>query len=406
MNNSPVLSLRAVTGFGTALLLLTTAPAGAADAPVAPQINAKAYVLMDYNSGKILAESNPDTRLDPASLTKIMSSYVIGQSIKAKKITPDDMVTVGKDAWATGNPALRGSSLMFLKPGDRVPVSELNKGIVIQSGNDASIALADYVAGSQDAFVRLMNTYSQALGLQNTHFLTVHGLDAEGQYSTARDMALITQAMIRDTPDEYALHKEKEFTFNRIRQVNRNRLLWSTNLNVDGVKTGYTSGAGYNLVSSATDNGMRLISVVLGAPSDNIRFNESQALLTWGFRFYETATPIKADAPFVSQRVWFGDANEVPLGVAKDAAITIPRGEMKNLKASFKLNQPQLEAPLAKNQVVGTINFELNGKVVEQRPLVALTEVKEGGFISRLWDRVMMQLSSWFGGWFGDKDKA
>ena len=173
-----------------------------------------------------------------------------------------------------------------------------------------------------------------------------------------------------------------------------------------GLKTGYTSGAGYNLVSSATDNGMRLISVVLGAPSDSIRFNESQTLLTWGFRFYETATPIKADAPFVSQRVWFGDANEVPLGVAQDAAITIPRGEMKNLKASFKLNDPQLKAPLAKNQVVGTINFELNGKVVEQRPLVALTEVKEGGFISRLWDRVMMQLSSWFSGWFGDKDKA
>lgn len=406
MNNSLRLSLRAATGAGTLVLWLAAVPAVAADAPVAPQINAKAYVLMDYHSGKILAQSNPDTRLDPASLTKIMSSYVIGQSIKAKKITPDDMVTVGKDAWATGNPALRGSSLMFLKPGDRVPVSELNKGIVIQSGNDASIALADYVAGSQDAFVRLMNTYSQALGLQNTHFLTVHGLDAEGQYSTARDMALLTQAMIRDTPDEYALHKEKEFTFNRIRQVNRNRLLWSTNLNVDGVKTGYTSGAGYNLVSSATDNGMRLISVVLGAPSDSIRFNESQTLLTWGFRFYETATPIKADAPFVSQRVWFGDANEVPLGVAQDAAITIPRGEMKNLKASFKLNDPQLKAPLAKNQVVGTINFELNGKVVEQRPLVTLTEVKEGGFISRLWDRVMMQLSSWFSGWFGDKDKA
>lgn len=400
MNNAPVFSPRLLAGAG--VLLLATA-AQAADAPTAPQINARAFVLMDYSSGKILAQSNPDARLDPASLTKIMASYVVGQSIKAKKITPDDMVTVGKDAWATGNPVLRGSSLMFLKPGDRVPVSELNKGIVIQSGNDASIALADYVAGSQDAFVRLMNTYAQALGLQNTHFLTVHGLDAEGQYSTARDMAVMTQALIRDTPDEYALHKEKEFTFNRIRQVNRNRLLWSTNLNVDGVKTGYTSGAGYNLVSSASDNGMRLISVVLGAPSDNVRFNESQTLLTWGFRFFETATPIKAGAPFVSQRVWFGDRNEVPLGVAQDAAITIPRGEMKNLKASFTLSQPQLQAPLAKNQAVGTINFELNGKVVEQRPLVALEEVKEGGFISRLWDRIMMQLSSWFGGWFGDK---
>ena len=406
MNNSLRLSLRAATGAGTLVLWLAAVPAVAADAPVAPQINARAYVLMDYHSGKILAQSNPDTRLDPASLTKIMSSYVIGQSIKAKKITPDDMVTVGKDAWATGNPALRGSSLMFLKPGDRVPVSELNKGIVIQSGNDASIALADYVAGSQDAFVRLMNTYSQALGLQNTHFLTVHGLDAEGQYSTARDMALLSQALIRDVPDEYALHKEKEFTFNKIRQVNRNRLLWSSNLNVDGIKTGYTSGAGHNLVASATDGPMRLISVVLGAPSDRVRFSESEKLLTWGFRFYETATPIKADKPFVTQKVWFGDVSEVPLGVAKDASVTIPRGEMKNLKASFKLNDPQLKAPLAKNQVVGTINFELNGKVVEQRPLVALTEVKEGGFISRLWDRVMMQLSSWFSGWFGDKDKA
>ncbi|QVV82762.1 serine hydrolase, partial [Serratia marcescens] len=244
---------------------------------------------MDYNSGKVLTEGNADTRLDPASLTKIMSSYVIGQAIKAGKIKPEDMVTVGKDAWAPGNPALRGSSLMFIKPGDQVPVLELNKGIVIQSGNDASIALADYVAGSQDSFVGLMNNYAKSLGLQNTHFLTVHGLDAEGQYSTARDMALLSQALIRDVPDEYALHKEKEFTFNKIRQVNRNRLLWSSNLNVDGIKTGYTSGAGHNLVASATDGPMRLISVVLGAPSDRVRFSESEKLLTWGFRFYETA---------------------------------------------------------------------------------------------------------------------
>jgi len=383
------------------VMLLVVPTVQAAEAPAAPQVDAKAYVLMDYDSGKILAEGNADTRLDPASLTKIMSSYVIGQAMKAGKIKPDDLVTVGKDAWATGNPVLRGSSLMFIKPGDQVPVSELNKGIVIQSGNDASIALADFVAGSQDSFVGLMNNYGKSLGLQNTHFLTVHGLDAEGQYSTARDMALLSQALIRDVPDEYALHKEKEFTFNKIRQINRNRLLWSTNLNVDGIKTGYTGGAGHNLVASATDGPMRLISVVLGAPSDRVRFSESEKLLTWGFRFYETATPIKVDKAFVTQKVWFGDVGEVPLGVAKDAAVTIPKGQMKNLKASYKLNQPTLEAPLAKNQVVGTIDFQLDGKTIDQHPLVVMQEVKEGNFFSRMWDFVMMKLTQWFGGIFG-----
>ncbi|ASL92082.1 D-alanyl-D-alanine carboxypeptidase [Serratia marcescens] len=393
-------SLKKLT-FSVGILLLATPAVHAAEPPAPPQVDAKAFILMDYNSGKVLTEGNADTRLDPASLTKIMSSYVIGQAIKAGKIKPEDMVTVGKDAWAPGNPALRGSSLMFIKPGDQVPVLELNKGIVIQSGNDASIALADYVAGSQDSFVGLMNNYAKSLGLQNTHFLTVHGLDAEGQYSTARDMALLSQALIRDVPDEYALHKEKEFTFNKIRQINRNRLLWSSNLNVDGIKTGYTSGAGHNLVASATDGPMRLISVVLGAPSDRVRFSESEKLLTWGFRFYETATPIKADKPFVTQKVWFGDVSEVPLGVAKDASVTIPKGQMKNLKASYKLTQPTLEAPLAKNQVVGTIDFQLDGKTIEQHPLVVMQEVKEGNFFSRIWDMVMMKLSQWFGGIFG-----
>ncbi|PNO71317.1 serine-type D-Ala-D-Ala carboxypeptidase [Serratia marcescens] len=393
-------SLKKLT-FSVGILLLATPAVHAAEPPAPPQVDAKAYILMDYNSGKVLTEGNADTRLDPASLTKIMSSYVIGQAIKAGKIKPEDLVTVGKDAWAPGNPALRGSSLMFIKPGDQVPVLELNKGIVIQSGNDASIALADYVAGSQDSFVGLMNNYAKSLGLQNTHFLTVHGLDAEGQYSTARDMALLSQALIRDVPDEYALHKEKEFTFNKIRQINRNRLLWSSNLNVDGIKTGYTSGAGHNLVASATDGPMRLISVVLGAPSDRVRFSESEKLLTWGFRFYETATPIKADKPFVTQKVWFGDVSEVPLGVAKDASVTIPKGQMKNLKASYKLTQPTLEAPLAKNQVVGTIDFQLDGKTIEQHPLVVMQEVKEGNFFSRIWDMVMMKLSQWFGGIFG-----
>ncbi|WP_313699606.1 serine hydrolase [Pantoea sp.] len=383
----------------TSLLILAPISVFAEQAPAAPGIDAKAWILIDYASGKVLTESSADQRLDPASLTKMMTSYVVGQAIKAGKIKPDDLVTVGQDAWATGNPKLRGSSLMFLKPGDRIPVHELNKGIVIQSGNDACIALADYVAGSQDSFIGLMNNYVKALGLQNTHFMTVHGLDAEGQYSTARDMALIAQALIRDVPEEYALNKEKEFTFNNIRQINRNRLLWSTNLKVDGVKTGHTSGAGNNLVASATEGDMRLISVVLGTASDAIRFRESEKLLTWGFRFYETVTPIKADAPFAQQRVWFGDKSQVNLGVAKDAALTIPKGQMKNLKASFKLTTPQLEAPLKKNQVVGTIDFQLDGKMIEQRPLVVLQDVPEGGFFSRMIDFVMMKFNGWFGKW-------
>lgn len=386
---------------GSALLFLFSPSLYAVEqTPAAPPVDARAWILMDYASGKVLAEGNADEKLDPASLTKLMTSYVVGQALKAGKIHLTDTVTVGKDAWATGNPALRGSSLMFLKPGDHVSVEDLNKGVIIQSGNDASIAIADYVAGSQDSFVSLMNSYAQKLGLTNTTFKTVHGLDAPGQFSTARDMALLGKALIHDVPDEYAIHKEKEFTFNKIRQPNRNRLLWSTSMNVDGMKTGTTEGAGYNLVASATQGDMRLISVVLGAKTDRIRFNESEKLLTWGFRFFETVTPVKPDATFVSQRVWFGDSSEVKLGAGEAGSITIPKGQFKNLKASFTLNQPELEAPLKKGQVVGTINFQLNDKTIEQRPLVVMEAVNEAGFVGRMWDFVLLKFHQWFGSWF------
>ncbi|POP46056.1 serine-type D-Ala-D-Ala carboxypeptidase [Superficieibacter electus] len=393
-------SLRGLMAGSTLLLVVSPALLAAEQLPSAPALDARAWILMDYASGKVLAESNADQQLDPASLTKIMTSYVTGQALKAGKIKLTDMVTIGKDAWATGNPALRGSSLMFLKPGDQVSVEDLNKGVIIQSGNDASIAIADHVAGSQDSFISLMNNYAQKLGLTNTTFKTVHGLDAPGQFSTARDMALLTKAMIHDVPDEYAIHKEKEYTFNKIRQPNRNRLLWSTSLNADGVKTGTTAGAGYNLVASATQGDMRLISVVLGTKTDRIRFNESEKLLSWGFRFYETVTPIKPNAAFVNQRVWFGDTSEVKLGAGEAGSVTIPRGQLKNLKASYNLNQPQLTAPLAKGQVVGTIDFQLNNKTIEQRPLIVMEAVEEGGFFSRMWDYVLMKFHEWFGGWF------
>lgn len=365
--------------------------------PGVPQIDAEAYILIDYNSGKVLAESNADARRNPASLTKMMTSYVIGQAMKAGKFTENDVVTVGQDAWATGNPVFKGSSLMFLKPGDRVPVSLLIRGINLQSGNDACVAMADYVAGSQDAFVGLMNNYVKALGLQNTHFQTVHGLDADGQYSSARDMALIGQALIHDVPNEYAIYKEKEFTFNNIRQMNRNGLLWDTSMNVDGIKTGHTESAGFNLVASATEGQMRLISAVLGGHTSKGRESESKKLLTWGFRFFETVSPLKAGREFASEPVWFGDTDRAQLGVDKDVYLTIPRGRMKDLKASYTLNSTELDAPLAKNQVVGTINFQLDGKTIEQRPLVVLNEVQEGGFFSRMIDHIKLMFHRWFG---------
>lgn len=365
--------------------------------PGVPQIDAESYILIDYNSGKVLAEQNADARRDPASLTKMMTSYVIGQAMKANKFKESDLVTIGNDAWATGNPVFKGSSLMFLKPGMQVPVSQLIRGINLQSGNDACVAMADYVAGSQDAFVGLMNNYVNALGLKNTHFQTVHGLDTEGQYSSARDMALIGQALIRDVPNEYTIYKEKEFTFNGIRQTNRNGLLWDNSLNVDGIKTGHTDKAGYNLVASATEGQMRLISAVMGGRTFKGREAESKKLLTWGFRFFETVSPLKAGKEFASEPAWFGDSDRASLGVDKDVYLTIPRGRMKDLKASYVLNNTELHAPLAKNQVVGTINFQLDGKTIDQRPLVVLEEIHEGNFFGKIIDYIKLMFHHWFG---------
>ena len=364
--------------------------------PGVPQIDAESYILIDYNSGKVLAEQNADVRRDPASLTKMMTSYVIGQAMKAGKFKETDLVTIGNDAWATGNPVFKGSSLMFLKPGMQVPVSQLIRGINLQSGNDACVAM-DFAAGSQDAFVGLMNSYVNALGLKNTHFQTVHGLDADGQYSSARDMALIGQALIRDVPNEYSIYKEKEFTFNGIRQLNRNGLLWDNSLNVDGIKTGHTDKAGYNLVASATEGQMRLISAVMGGRTFKGREAESKKLLTWGFRFFETVNPLKVGKEFASEPVWFGDSDRASLGVDKDVYLTIPRGRMKDLKASYVLNSSELHAPLQKNQVVGTINFQLDGKTIEQRPLVVLQEIPEGNFFGKIIDYIKLMFHHWFG---------
>ncbi|CAH0538988.1 serine hydrolase [Vibrio marisflavi] len=354
--------------------------------PDAPDIAAKGYVLMDYNSGKILAENNMNSKMHPASLTKMLTSYVIGQEIKHGNIHRDDKVTISKDAWAKNFP---DSSKMFIEVGTQVSVEDLNKGIIIDSGNDACVAMAEYIAGSQGAFVDLMNSWAKKIGMKDSHFTNVHGLDNPNLYTTPYDMAVLAQALIRDVPEEYKIYAQKKFTYNGITQYNRNSLLWDSSLNVDGIKTGHTSNAGYNLVTSATQGDMRLISVVMGTKSTNARVAESKKLLTYGFRFFETVEPHKAGETFIKDRVWMGNQDMIALGVNENTYVTLPRGQAKNLTASFVLEKA-LEAPIKKGEVVGKLFYQLDGKDVAQYPLVALDNVEQGGFFSRLWDHIVL----------------
>lgn len=364
--------------------------------PEAPKLNAEAYILIDAKSGEIIAEYNADVRRDPASLTKMMTSYVVGEALKSKRIAETDMVTVSKLAWATGNPVLKGSSVMFLKPGDKVSVADLNKGIIIQSGNDASIAIAEHIAGSQDSFVDLMNNYANQLGLTNTHFETVHGLDSSGQYTSAKDMAFLGRALIRDLPDEYAIYHEKEFTYNNIKQPNRNGLLWDTSLNVDGIKTGHTNAAGYNLVASAVEGNTRLVSAVLGGRTFKGREEESKKLLTWGFRFFETAIPVKANTAVTTEQIWYGTKDTVALGSFEEIPLTVPRGQAANLQVRYQISDEYLTAPIAQGTQVGVIQFVLDDNVVAEKPLLTLEPVEEAGFFNRIWDYVKLKFHLWF----------
>lgn len=376
----------------SATLAATSATAAPVVMPDAPQIAAKGFVLMDYNSGKVLAEKEMNTQLHPASLTKMMTSYVIGQELKRGNITPQDEVTISKNAWAKNFP---DSSKMFIEVGTKVTVDELNKGIIIQSGNDACVAMAEHIAGSEDAFVDLMNAWAKSIGMTNSHFANVHGLDNPNLYSTPYDMALLGRALIKDVPDEYRVYSEKKFTYNGITQYNRNGLLWDKSMNVDGIKTGHTSKAGYSLVSSATEGKMRLVAVVMGTKSANARKSESKKLLSYGFRFFETVNPHKADETFVEEKVWMGDKDAVALGVDKDTYVTLPRGQAKNLKASFVLEK-QLEAPISKGDVVGKLYYQLEGEDVAEYPLLALEDVQEGSLFSRLWDYIVLLFKSFF----------
>ena len=359
-----------------------------------PEVNAQTYVLMDYNSGAVLASLNPDQRQYPASLTKMMTSYVVGAALKQGKIHNEDMVTISESAWGRNFP---DSSKMFLNLNQQVSVGDLNKGIIIVSGNDACVAVAEHISGTVANFVDTMNKYVQQFGLKNTNFTTPHGLDDPNQYSTARDMAIIGAHIIRDLPEEYKIYAEKDFTFNKIKQPNRNGLLWDKTINVDGMKTGHTSQAGYNLVASATSpNNMRLISVVMGVPTYKGREVESKKLLHWGFANFETLKTQKAGEEISKQSVYYGDKGDVKLGVLEDGFITVPKGKQTDLKARYELDNKYLQAPLAKGQVVGKIVYQLDGKDVATVNLQALEDVQEGGFLGKGWDWLVLTVKGLF----------
>ncbi|GAJ72038.1 D-alanyl-D-alanine carboxypeptidase [Vibrio sp. JCM 18904] len=361
------------------------------DAP--PQIAAKGYVLMDYHSGKVLAEKEMNTKLSPASLTKMMTSYVIGQELARGNISEDDDVTISKNAWAKNFP---DSSKMFIEVGTTVKVRDLNRGIIVQSGNDACVAMAEHIAGSEDAFVDLMNAWANTLGMTNSHFANVHGLDNAELYSTPYDMALLGKALIRDVPNEYRVYSEKKFTYNGITQYNRNGLLWDKSMNVDGIKTGHTSNAGYSLVSSATEGQMRLVAVVMGTKDANARKSESKKLLSYGFRFFETVAPHKAGETFVEEKVWMGNKDTVALGLDQDTYVTLPRGEAKNLKASFVLEKELEAPPINKGDVVGKLYYQIDGEDIAEYPLMALETVEQGSLFSRMWDYIVLLFKSFF----------
>lgn len=356
--------------------------------PPAPTVNAEGHILLDFTTGHVISEQNADIQLNPASLTKMMTLYVIGQELNSENIALDDLVTISENAWAKNFP---DSSKMFIEVGTDVSVSDLIHGIVVQSGNDACVAMAEHIAGSEDAFATMMNSYAIKLGMTSTNFVNSHGLHDANHYTTPRDMSLLANALVRDVPKAYQYYSVKEFTYNGIKQYNRNSLLWDRSMNVDGIKTGYTSDAGYSLITSATQDDMRLISVVMGTESERARKVENKKLLKYGFRFFETLTPYAAGETFASHRIYMGDRETVDLGIMVDTPITIPRGQRKNLKANFELDR-KLEAPLAKGEIVGKLYLQIDGEDIANYPLVTLQEVEEGGFLDRMTDYFKLKL--------------
>lgn len=372
------------------LVLLASAPAAwAADTvvPAPPQLAAKAYLLMDAASGKVLVEQNAEERLPPASLTKLMTAYIATLEIRKGKIGEKDLVTVSEHAWRSGG-AASGGSTMFLPLNSQVAVGDLLHGIIIQSGNDASVAVAEHIAGSEDAFADLMNTTAQKLGMSNSHFMNATGLPNPEHYSSAHDMARLARAIIYEDPEHYSIYAQKEFLWNNIKQPNRNLLLWRDKT-VDGLKTGHTKEAGYCLVASAVRDGQRLISVVFGTNSEQARAAETQKLLTYGFRFFESRTFYQKGTELAQAPVWKGAERQLKAGLAEDLTLTLPRGQMDKLQASMSL-QPMIVAPVAAGQEVGKVEVRLGDQVLHSAPLVAIEAVEEGGIFRRVWDSIRL----------------
>ena len=350
--------------------------------PDPPRAEARAYLLEDINSGRILAESHADSRIEPASLTKLLTAYIVFSELKAQTVNLDDKVLVSTKAWHMPG------SRMFIEPDTRVSVEDLIKGMIVQSGNDATVALAEHIAGSEDAFASLMNHYAETLGMKHSHFVNSTGLPNSKHYTTARDLSILTQAIIRDFPEYYKWYSVREFTYNNITQHNRNKLLWSGN-NVDGVKTGHTESAGFCLVASAKEDEMRLISVVIGAKSEDARAQESMKLLNYGFRFFETHRLYEANTPLTNTKIWKGAADQIPLGVGADAYVTIPRNQYKDLKATMDI-AAEIVAPVTQGQNLGKVQVKLGDETVIERPLIALNAVAEGDLAQRVTDEIMM----------------
>ncbi|MDD1622825.1 MAG: D-alanyl-D-alanine carboxypeptidase [Methylococcaceae bacterium] len=381
-------SIRSTFSLFAGLLLFITAQSLQAASPIftpsAPSVAASSYYLMDFNSGRVLAEKEADKRVAPASLTKIMTVYVVFRELKAGHLTLDEKVTISQNAWETGG------SKMFVEVNKQVSVEDLLQGVIIQSGNDASVALAEHVAGSEQTFATMMNEQAARLGMVNSHFENSMGLPTPNHYSTAKDLAILAQALIREFPDYYRWDSQKEFTYNNITQQNRNQLLWR-DASVDGVKTGYTEEAGYCMVASAKREDMRLISVVMGTASPNARANESQSLLNYGFRFFETHKLYSADTALTEARVRKGVTSKVPVGVAEDIYVTAPRKHFSELKAETQVDKA-IMAPLNKGDTVGSLNVSLGGETILNKPLVAMDSIAEGGIFRRLYDAVLVLL--------------
>jgi len=380
---------RIVSALVTCLVLVSSATAAPILIPAPPSLAASAYVLMDANTGKVIISENADQRLPPASLTKLMTSYIADYELAQGNISMDDMVLVSEKAWRTQG------SRMFIREGTQVKVEDLLKGIIIQSGNDASVAMAEHIAGSEGAFADLMNQHAAQLGMQNSQFQNATGLPADNHYTTANDLALLARGIIRDYPQQYPLYSEKYFTYNKIRQPNRNKLLWRDS-NVDGLKTGHTEEAGYCLVASAKDNGMRLISVVMGTRSEEARAQESQKLLAYGFRYYESTELYQAGEVLNSAKLWSGTQDTLKLGVSQPVVVTIPRGQSKALSITLDLDKV-IQAPIVEGASYGTLNIALGDEVLKQIPVIALESVEPAGLFTRIWHSIMLFFLSLIG---------